>query len=336
MKKKLKIAILGAGHIANNFHIPAWKQNKECEVVSLCDKNLLKAKITAKKYNIKNIYNDFDIMLKKEKIDILNICTPPYLHFENLVKGIRSNKNILIEKPFVTSKSQIEKIKKKIKNKKILIRCSLHQRHRAISIAVKNAITKKLIGDIYYINIVHRKFRAIPKHSKVFSSNKLSKGGPIIDLGSHYFDLVFWILGYPKIIKSSCFTAKKIFNKTNMHHTPFKYYNNEEIGIGEIYLRKKLIKFELCYVLNSKDEKVFIEFFGSKGNIKWPYNQYYILTKNKLYSKKFNYKEHKASFKQVDDFVKDVKKKRNKNMIYDIDQLVNLIDDLYLSSKERN
>ena len=39
-------------------------------------------------------------------------------------------------------------------------------------------------------------------------------------------------------------------------YLPFKYYNNEEIGIGEIYLRKKLIKFELCYALNSKDEIV--------------------------------------------------------------------------------
>ena len=51
---------------------------------------------------------------------------------------------------------------------------------------------------MYYINIVHRRFRSIPKHSNVFSQKKLSGGGPLIDLGWHYFDLVFWMLKFPK------------------------------------------------------------------------------------------------------------------------------------------
>ena len=52
MKKKFKIAIVGAGHIAQTFHIPAWIRSKKCEIISLCDKNSLKLKLMSKKFSI--------------------------------------------------------------------------------------------------------------------------------------------------------------------------------------------------------------------------------------------------------------------------------------------
>ena len=52
-------------------------------------------------------------MLKKIDFDIINICTPPYLHFKNIILSIKFNKNILVEKPFVTSLKDLLIIKNK-------------------------------------------------------------------------------------------------------------------------------------------------------------------------------------------------------------------------------
>ena len=42
MKKLIKIAIVGTGHIAEQFHLPAWIKNKNTEVVAICDTNIKK------------------------------------------------------------------------------------------------------------------------------------------------------------------------------------------------------------------------------------------------------------------------------------------------------
>ena len=85
----------------------------------------------------------------------------------------KKKKNILVEKPFTTNLNQAKIIKKLLtKDKKIYLQCALHQRYRPISMAIKKALEKNEIGKIYFINIVHRKFREIPKHSSVFSKRK--------------------------------------------------------------------------------------------------------------------------------------------------------------------
>ena len=46
---KFRVGIVGTGHIANSFHIPAWKKNKFSKLVSLCDIDKKKIKNYIKK-----------------------------------------------------------------------------------------------------------------------------------------------------------------------------------------------------------------------------------------------------------------------------------------------
>ena len=337
MKKIYNVGILGSGHIAEIFHIPAWLQNKNCRVVALCDKNQKQLKKVSKKFKIKNSYMDYSKMIKDNNLDIVNICTPPNKHFEGIKNSIKSKKNMLVEKPFVLNTNELKELKKILKNKKNLyIQCALHQRFRPISIAIKKEVEKKTIGDIYYINIIHRKFRGIPKHSQSFSNNRTSGGGPLIDLGSHYFDLIAWMFHFPKIKDTSCSIKREIFNKKNMKKfLPFKLFNNEEICLGNIKFANNIhLNFELGYALNTKDEKITIEMFGTKGSFYWPEKKFFILKNNKLIQKKFNYKETKASFNQVDSFIKRIKRIKGINTKKNINEyhyIAKLIDMLYKS-----
>ena len=69
---------------------------------------------------------------------------------------------------------------------------------------------------------------------------------------------------------------------------------------GALKLAKNTrVNFELSYVMNSYEEETKIELFGNKGSIVWPNNSYYVLKKNKLIKKKFNYKKELASKLQI-------------------------------------
>ncbi len=90
----LKVALVGVGGISS-AHIPAWDNMEDAELVALCD--IRPAQM--EKYSDKRCYTDFDEMLKKEKIDILDICLPTYLHAEYSIKAMERGINVICEKP---------------------------------------------------------------------------------------------------------------------------------------------------------------------------------------------------------------------------------------------
>lgn len=331
MIKIINSAIVGVGHIAQNFHLPAINKYKKFKIVAICEK---KIQSNIKKINFKKIYSNSNKMFRNEIFDTVFIFTPPYLHLKNIIEAIKFNKNIFIEKPIVLNLKELLILKKYIKKKKVLIQCALHQRFRPISIATKKLIDKKKIGKIYYINIVHRKFRSIPKQSSVFSNKKYSGGGPLIDLGTHYFDFVFWLLNFPKIKNLNCNIFANILKNKKLHkYLPFKNFNNEEMAVGSINLfNNTLVNFELSYVTNVEEENIKIEFFGEKGSIVWPENNYKILTGNKLLKKKIKIDRRLASDLQIEDFYKNVVKKKFNKDIKQYEYIVKLIDQLYKSS----
>ena len=143
MKKKIRVAIVGTGKIAEIFHLPGWKKNKMTEIVSICDTDIKRLDFISKKFKIKSKYLNLKEMLKNETIDILSISTPPYLHFSQIKLAIKNNINVFSEKPFVIFNKDFNQIKKAIKNKKIACTCALHQRFRPVSINIKKLLKKK-------------------------------------------------------------------------------------------------------------------------------------------------------------------------------------------------
>ena len=331
MKNKINVGVIGVGHIANKFHIPSLIKNSKIGKIILFDLNKENLKKTAKKFKIKSMYTDFNKMLLENKIEILIICTPPSLHFNYIKKAIKKKINIIVEKPFVISMHQFKKVKEKILAKNIHCYCAYHQRYRPISEKVKKIITDKIIGEVYYIKIIHRQFRAIPKHSKYFSQKKYSGGGPLIDLGTHFFDLIGWFLKFPKIKKISNNNFNKITElKNEKKFLPFGKYDSEELSVGNIkFSNNCLVDYEISYIMNTEKKVSSIEIFGTKGSIKWPDGKLFLVKKNRKILDKIKYNSNLASRLQTNSFIKKLNYKYNKIHLNEIEFSVNLIEKLY-------
>ena len=101
----LKIALVGVGGISG-AHIPAWESMKDAELVALCDIRPEQME----KYPNKRRYTDFDEMLAKEEIDILDICLPTYLHADFSVKAMEKGINVICEKPVSLKKEDVARV----------------------------------------------------------------------------------------------------------------------------------------------------------------------------------------------------------------------------------
>ena len=101
----LKVALVGVGGISG-AHIPAWEAMEDVELTALCDIRPEQME----KYPDKRRYTDFDEMLAKEEIDILDICLPTYLHADFSVKAMERGINVLCEKPVSLKKEDFERV----------------------------------------------------------------------------------------------------------------------------------------------------------------------------------------------------------------------------------
>lgn len=101
----LKVALVGVGGISG-AHIPAWEERRDAELVALCD---IRAE-QMEKYKNKHCYTDFDEMLKNERIDILDICLPTYLHAEFAIKAMNMGINVICEKPVSLNAADVARV----------------------------------------------------------------------------------------------------------------------------------------------------------------------------------------------------------------------------------
>jgi len=108
---RIRVGIIGSGFIAKQKHLPAWKKAKRnAEVVALSDPNVEQAETLAHAHGIAKVYKDFHQMLETERLDVVDICSPPRTHAEIAIRSLKSGAHALIEKPMAISTEECDQI----------------------------------------------------------------------------------------------------------------------------------------------------------------------------------------------------------------------------------
>lgn len=100
----IRTAIVGAGigaqHLAGYLELPDL-----FEVLALCDLDLGRARAVAGGVPVTD---DLAAVLADPRIDLVDICLPPHLHFDTSIRALRAGKNVVCEKPMVRSLAEAD------------------------------------------------------------------------------------------------------------------------------------------------------------------------------------------------------------------------------------
>ena len=96
---KVRVCMIGAGGMANQAHYPSITRVKEAQVLALSDLIEDKAKETADRWEIPNVYVDYQKMLEEQKPDAVYVVMPPQHMFEIVMACLRAKANVFVEKP---------------------------------------------------------------------------------------------------------------------------------------------------------------------------------------------------------------------------------------------
>ncbi len=192
---KLKVGVIGLG-VGKVVHIPGYNSHPEAKVVAICDNDEDRLKQVGDNYGIKQRYTNYEEMLEREKLDVVSVATPNYLHAPITIKALDAGCHVLCEKPMAMNATEAESMKSKAEEvgKRLMINFSY--RFSQMSYALKSQVDSGVIGDIYFTRTIWHRRRGIM--GGWFSQKDKSGGGPLMDLGVHRIDLALWLMGYPE------------------------------------------------------------------------------------------------------------------------------------------
>jgi predicted dehydrogenase len=93
-----RIGVVGLGYVGTNRHIPSYQTDNRAELAAVYDHKLVKAQRVTDEHGIEHAHDDFSEFLSRD-LDLVSICTPPWLHAEQTVQALESGVHVLSEKP---------------------------------------------------------------------------------------------------------------------------------------------------------------------------------------------------------------------------------------------
>lgn len=101
----LRTAIIGCGKVADQ-HVQAIRRIADCEIVALCDRELLMAKQLGERFGISKCFSDPKEMLRAASPDVVHITTPPQNHYSLAKQCLEEGSHVYVEKPFTITSSE--------------------------------------------------------------------------------------------------------------------------------------------------------------------------------------------------------------------------------------
>lgn len=102
----LKVAVVGAGHLGK-IHLKLLQQSEKYQLIGFHDANQENALRLQKEFGY-TFFENFDEMLAQ--IDVLDIVTPTFAHFEYAKKATEKGKHFFIEKPITSTLEEADEL----------------------------------------------------------------------------------------------------------------------------------------------------------------------------------------------------------------------------------
>ncbi|MBQ2847299.1 MAG: Gfo/Idh/MocA family oxidoreductase [Clostridia bacterium] len=189
----LKVGLVGVGGISG-AHIPVWEEMQNAELVALCDIRTERME----KYSGKRCYTDFDEMLEKEELDILDICLPTYLHADFAVKAMEKGINVICEKPISLKEEDVDRVYSTAKKNNVKFMVAQVLRFWPEYELLKEIYDSKKYGKLLSGTMI--RLGGFPKWSwDNWMGDEKRSGLVPFDLHIHDLDFMVYAFGMPKV-----------------------------------------------------------------------------------------------------------------------------------------
>ena len=212
-KKKYRVAVIGAGAIAQGCHLPGLKKLPNVELVSFAEPAKARHKEMAQLFPGMKGYTTFKEMLSKEQLDVVSVCTSNKAHAPATIAALKAGCHVLCEKPMATTLNEADRMIETAKETRKKLMIGFTHRLMTGPKKCKELIRKKEIGKPFMIRVRFAHGGPYPgwaKDPRSFYDPKIAAGGAMLDMGIHAIDLCLWMFGPARSVMAK---SKTLFKK---------------------------------------------------------------------------------------------------------------------------
>lgn len=113
MRKQIRYAVVGLGHIAQVAVLPAFgNARRNSRLAALVSGDPAKLGTLGKQYGAETTcgYDGFDALCRSGTIDAVYLCVPNHLHCDFAVRAAKSGVHVLCEKPMAVTEEECERM----------------------------------------------------------------------------------------------------------------------------------------------------------------------------------------------------------------------------------
>ena len=151
-------------------------------------------------------------LIARDDIDIIEVCTPNFLHKEVIIESLKAGKHVNCEKPLAMDLAEAKEIMEAADaHPELISQVTFEYRYQPAMMRAKKLIEEGLLGRVYSARIAYlHSGNSDPNRPLYWKiQKKFCGGGSLYDLASHVVDLTRFLLGDFKKI----FSRLEIFTK---------------------------------------------------------------------------------------------------------------------------
>jgi predicted dehydrogenase len=185
MKRKVELAILGAGRIAQ-VHMQGYLRIRDkVSVCAVVDPRPEIAKGKAAEWGVSTSFQTLDELLNRQPCDAIDICVPHNLHLDCARKACAAGKHVLLEKPIARTLVEADQIIQSAKENQVSLMIAHNHVFNPLVVRVKRILEQGLIGRPHLVKAQSLGwFIFAPNDFR--QSEEETGGGVFIDTGAHF------------------------------------------------------------------------------------------------------------------------------------------------------
>lgn len=195
--ERVRVAVIGAGGFAETCHVPGVQSHPRAEVVALCGRNAERRRAMADRLGVPDAVAEYHDILARPDIDAVTITTPNVAHYPIATAAFAAGKHVFCEKPLAMTRAEATEMRRAAEASGRVHQVAFTFRFTHCLQRLREELAGGTIGRPFYVRVHGEGFGDLRpggnggwRHVQA-----LSGGGTLADMGSHYFDLVNWIVG---------------------------------------------------------------------------------------------------------------------------------------------
>lgn len=194
--RRIKAGVIGIGFIGR-CHVEGLRRLGYVDVATASRGGLAEAKAKAAEIRVERAYGSYADLINDPDIEVVHICTPNMQHYEQAKQALLAGKHVVCEKPLTMTIAEAEDLIAIAEEKNLVNAIDFNIRYYPLMYHAKAMVENGEIGKILAIIGSYTQDWLLydSDYNWIVESECCGNSRVLIDLGSHWFDLMEFVTG---------------------------------------------------------------------------------------------------------------------------------------------